>query len=302
MTNRLELNWNLDGFVDEQRYYCAEIPIDTVMPPVPKAILAGDIRTHTDASIDAGKLYYIRISSVVNEIEKFSSEISISTQSSFNPLWQNVKALILADAASYPSSNIVDKTGTASILSTNAAIQVSKPEFWTGGAFLINQNSTRLQIESSSYSFGIADFIVECEFLLSPEAVATGFYWGIINIGSVYGETGRSIDLGIVSGVLYASIRPSDSSGYAVNYDTQASVVANTKYHLAIMRKSGIIYFFLNGIVIHTQNESILLTLGCIRFCQGGGAASRYLNSVRVSTEAFYPETGFIPPTQYPIP
>ena len=37
MTNRLELNWELDGVVDEQRYYCSETPIDPLNLPVPKA-------------------------------------------------------------------------------------------------------------------------------------------------------------------------------------------------------------------------------------------------------------------------
>ncbi|MBI1453695.1 hypothetical protein IL972_17540, partial [Acinetobacter sp. FL51] len=48
LTNRLELNWKLDGFVDEQRYYCSETPIDPENLPVPKAVLAGDVRTYVD--------------------------------------------------------------------------------------------------------------------------------------------------------------------------------------------------------------------------------------------------------------
>ncbi|RLL31774.1 hypothetical protein D9K80_14640, partial [Acinetobacter cumulans] len=37
-TNRLELNWKLDGFVDEQRYYCSETAIDPLNLPPHKAI------------------------------------------------------------------------------------------------------------------------------------------------------------------------------------------------------------------------------------------------------------------------
>lgn len=44
MTNRLELNWSLDGFVDEQRYYCSETPIDSENLPAPKVILDGEAR------------------------------------------------------------------------------------------------------------------------------------------------------------------------------------------------------------------------------------------------------------------
>lgn len=77
MTNRLELNWKLDGFVDEQRYYCSETPIDPANPPTPKAILAGDVRTYTDTVVEAGKNYYVRLGSVKNAREKISSEVAI---------------------------------------------------------------------------------------------------------------------------------------------------------------------------------------------------------------------------------
>lgn len=81
MTNRLELNWKLDGFVDEQRYYCSETPIDASSLPAPKAILPGDARTYTDSSIELEKRYHVRIGSVKNNIEKLSDEIVITTSS-----------------------------------------------------------------------------------------------------------------------------------------------------------------------------------------------------------------------------
>lgn len=83
MTNRLELNWQLDGFVDEQRYYCSETPIDPLTLLVPKAVLAGDVRTYVDTDIEVNKTYYVRIGSVKNEIEKLSDE-KIITSSLFN--------------------------------------------------------------------------------------------------------------------------------------------------------------------------------------------------------------------------
>ena len=74
-TNRLELNWKTDGFVDEQRYYCSEMPIDPDNLPVPKAVLAGDVLTYTDTDITVSKTYYVRVGSVKNGIEKISSQI-----------------------------------------------------------------------------------------------------------------------------------------------------------------------------------------------------------------------------------
>lgn len=77
MTNRLELNWDADGFIDEQRYYCSETPIDVNNLPVPKAVLGGDIRSYIDTSIEVGKTYYIRVGSVENGVEKISDEVIV---------------------------------------------------------------------------------------------------------------------------------------------------------------------------------------------------------------------------------
>lgn len=79
MTSRLELNWKLDSFVDEQRYYCSETPIDVESLPSPKAILLADARTYTDTDIDAGKTYYVRIGSVKNGVEKVGDEKFVAT-------------------------------------------------------------------------------------------------------------------------------------------------------------------------------------------------------------------------------
>ena len=79
MTNRLELNWSLDGFVDEQRYYCSETPIDTQSLPAAKVILAGDVRTYIDTAVEVGKTYYVCVSSVKNGVEKIGNEVQVST-------------------------------------------------------------------------------------------------------------------------------------------------------------------------------------------------------------------------------
>lgn len=81
MTNRLELNWKLDGFVDEQRYYCSETPIDINSLPSPKVVLAGDVRMHVDTNIEVGKTYYVAIGSVKSGVEKLSDEVEIKASS-----------------------------------------------------------------------------------------------------------------------------------------------------------------------------------------------------------------------------
>ena len=96
MTNRLELNWKVGGFVDEQRYYCSETPIDPLNLPAPKAVLAGDVRTYEDLDINLDRTYYIRIGSVRNGIEKISDETSVFS-SIFNPLEIPTIKIVLDD-------------------------------------------------------------------------------------------------------------------------------------------------------------------------------------------------------------
>ena len=78
MTNRLELNWKLDGFVDEQRYYCSTSPINLNSLPIAKAVLAGDMRSYIDSDIQSNTKYYIRISSIKNGVEKPSNQVEIT--------------------------------------------------------------------------------------------------------------------------------------------------------------------------------------------------------------------------------
>lgn len=108
MTNRLELNWKLDGFVDEQRYYCSEVPIDVNNLPAPKAVLPGDALTHTDAAIEIGKTYHVCVSSVKNNTEKFSEIKSILTGKEFSPSdISSIKMLIDENSLITHDSNIV---------------------------------------------------------------------------------------------------------------------------------------------------------------------------------------------------
>ena len=103
MTNRLELNWKLDGIVDEQRYYCSETPIDPLNLPVPKAVLAGDVRFCVDTDIDVGKTYYVAVGSVKNGVEKLSDVVSVvATNDPFS-------AFVISKLAL--SSDLIDEKG-----------------------------------------------------------------------------------------------------------------------------------------------------------------------------------------------
>jgi hypothetical protein len=98
LTNRLELNWDLDGFVDEQRYYCSETPIDIENLPAPKAVLANDARVYTDSdNIGIGRKKYIAISSIKNSVEKLSTQKLTYCLPLLPKLWSEFKNNLLDD-------------------------------------------------------------------------------------------------------------------------------------------------------------------------------------------------------------
>lgn len=128
MTNRLELNWKLDGFVDEQRYYCSETQLDPENLPVPKAILASDVRTYVDTAVEIGKTYFVRVGSVRNNVEKLSSEVSVVTQNRIYRVQLNVD-----------SSNLLNSYGTL-------------PLTWSqSGVTLIHANNEIQHTSAASY-------------------------------------------------------------------------------------------------------------------------------------------------------
>lgn len=139
MTNRLELNWKLDGLVEEQRYYCSEYPIDPENLPAPKDILLGDVRTYTDTSIEAQKTYYVRIGSVKNGVEKLSAE-AISV---FDQYLDRIVSLL------HFNNGLNDETGR---VWTNSGIETTNDSKFGGSA------ARRWNIGSSMFTANTVDF------------------------------------------------------------------------------------------------------------------------------------------------
>ena len=146
MTNRLELNWKLDGFVDEQRYYCSETPIDINNLPYPKVVLAGDVRSYVDADILSDKTYHVILGSVKNNSEKLSSSIIVNTQ-----FYSDYTAF-------FELKDFSDKKGGVSLAPAGDAVIL-------GGAAYFNGIGSWLQRpDTIETTFEMGDLTVECEF------------------------------------------------------------------------------------------------------------------------------------------
>ena len=150
MTNRLELNWKVDGFVDEQRYYCSETAIDPLNLPLPKAVLAGDVRTYVDTDVEFGKTYFVRVGSVKNGVEKISDEKLILVGAEWTPL--NLSPSLYFDASNVlQTSNVVSQMTD---LSANAfhATQSSNSNrpILNNGSLLFNGSNSYMSLSDGA--------------------------------------------------------------------------------------------------------------------------------------------------------
>ncbi|NWK74116.1 hypothetical protein HYG93_07410 [Acinetobacter sp. SwsAc6] len=151
--NALEIEWDFES-VTELHYYCSESPIDPLNLPVPKAVLAGDVRTYVDTDIEVGKTYFVRVGSVKNGVEKISDEITVVAGG--DPYFDNVVALLRFDGS------IVNLKGTP-WTSPESAYETGK----FGQGFRTNANhwrTARATVSDTSQDFGAEDFTIDLWF------------------------------------------------------------------------------------------------------------------------------------------
>lgn len=231
MTNRLELNWKLDGFVDEQRYYCSETQIDVNNLPVPKEIFAGDVKTYIDTDVEVGKKYYIRIGAVKNSVEKISYQIVLQAG---DLSWSNVISLL------YFNENFVDETGR---IWTNNGITFSSETPILGlksGIFAIDSLSELKSSESSN--LGSGDFTIEMFSKGNGSLFSKRIPTGTSNAGMTFF---------INSANKIAAWNGSQEVSSSSNIDV------NTFTHKAFVKHGNRLKMFNNGIMMYDEIYSI---------------------------------------------
>ncbi|MDH1706238.1 LamG-like jellyroll fold domain-containing protein [Acinetobacter johnsonii] len=296
--NRLELNWSLDGFVDEQRYYCSETPIDPLNLPMPKAVFAGDVRTYTDTNIVAGLAYYACVGSVKNGVEKISDEVRVVC----DDIYQKTSCLLIAD-----SPIIADLSKHNRALTVRGNVQyvdasINTPLFSSGSYYFDGSGDA---IDINIDALGVSDFTIELMArFLTPNS---GKSW------HRYFDYGRAPNIHEFS----ISNNSSDNPQYPIMYGLSASnawsllISKNKSFsfasyaHICLMRKSGVLYIFVNGVLSNSTNAVIskVYTGTIIRIGADLGSATAtaseskmYLDSFRVVTDALYNTAGFTPP------
>lgn len=273
-TNRLELNWKLDGFVDEQRYYCSETPIDTENLPAPKAVLANGVRSYVDAAVDVGKTYYIRVGAVKNGIEKISSEIFAGGDIYFD----NVTLLIDADGGYL---NLINNTAIANNSNTVVTKEVANvlPKFSSDSFLYVNRRAITANFVSSLGS------IFTIEVVGFPNFSNTLNWANWLSVGDTYCVRNNNL-----------SQLTFGRTGKTPTFDSGAkAVTARESIHVCIMSDGVNICTFINGVLVRTYAYSAM-TASSLIF---NGDFSSYIEAVRVTNSITrYSMSGFTPPVE----
>lgn len=246
MTNRIELKWDLDYAVDEQRYYCSETPIDPLNLPSPKAVLAGDVRTYVDTEIEIGKTYYVRVGSVRNGVEKLSDQITVTTENYVvdmrvvNGAWVNTGVVPIT--MSWVGSPTYD--GDVMVLNDTQYLSVPSNEVFNLGTgnfeFSFEINSSLLSIY---------------RILVSGISYSSGY----VNIGTNYNN-----------------IYFQDTSGsFGSNLVASNAMVVDTWYTVKLKRTSStLIEFIINDVVVASKS----IPSGTIINFNPNNAGTRFFN------------------------
>lgn len=211
MTNRLELNWKLDGFVDEQRYYCSEVPINPENVPVPRAILAGDVRTYIDTAIEVGKTYYVAVGAVKGGVEKVSQELEIFAGSDEH--WDKVVALL------HFNGGLVDKVEKGVYTKTNGVDFVNDAVFGEPAIKIANTQDSVTTTNNSVWQFSDQDFCIEFPLL----ALDISDYQSILSKWQSTPRSSAEFLLSLYQGSLYLEVRGNDGSTYVLVFKVDAT-------------------------------------------------------------------------------
>jgi len=287
------------------KIYKSLTTIDIVDPPEPIAVDVIE-NTFTDSDVALGDRWHYRVSATKNGIEKFSNDI-LAVAGEVDEYWSNVDFLLFADASSFPSSNFVDvsanpktisKYGSPSIVGPSAIA----PKFDDGSIFLTSTTPSSLNTNLSE-ALALQDFTIECHVYLTANPSQQNYIFfvgadGTDNTCAVSLTSGRQIWL---------------EAKYSWTYNILiegATLSLNTWHHVCLMRKNGVFYLFVNGVLSGSSNlytsNSIPGTIFTLGNRSGAttttGQFKGYLSSVRVTKGvARYATAGFTSPTaKYP--
>lgn len=294
----VKLEWLQATYVESFNIYRSDSPMSIASMPAP---LATGITNnyYFDTSITIDETYFYRVGAVRGDQEMISSEVEVLAGAPVinDPYWSDVELLIFADATTFPSTTFVDSSSKARTVDkdgtpTIVAPSVTAPKFDAGSIYLEGVTYPKDNVGvSTSLGIGTSDFTLEC-FVKIPTSPNYPFYARLFDLNSI---------LVVTNGDTYTQMCL--LIGGSLQTEFNVGVANGEWYHACLMRKSSILYFFINGVLKWSGANNY--SLESSTFVGGGGVSNRsfnaYINSIRVTKVARYSETGFtVPDSKFP--
>lgn len=278
MTDRIEYTFDMDGFVDEIRYYRSLTEIDTDNPPLPTALIDSSDRGYVDDSITPGEVYHVVFSSIKNGIEKFSDELVVNTMT--DPHIGNVVLLVNADNGFINVINDSAINANENTIVSAVAADIL-PKFDSENFFHINRKQLTANLISSLGSV----FTVEIVGFPNFSNSLNWANWFIV--GDSYCVKNNNL-----------SQLTFGRTGKTPTYDSGAKAVTVRKsIHACIMSNGTNIAMFIDGVLVRTYAYSASAIANVLFH----GDFSSYVEAIRVTKEvARYDMNGFMPPSKFP--
>jgi hypothetical protein len=218
-----------------------------------------------------------------------------------DPLFGSVALLLPFDGT---GNTFVDSSATPKTITAvgNATQSATQSKF--GGKSLFTDGSgDSITATDSSFAFGTGDFTVE--MWVRPTAGSSSNFARIAQCGNFPSSGGWQLVRGTAGGggssnpiQLMFDITDGSSSAFRI----EGGTVANDDWsHVALVRDSGVVRMYVNG--IQTASGSSSLNLSQTTMCfggttTGGDSLFAYFDDVRVTSVCRYPSgTTFTPPT-----
>lgn len=289
MTNRLELNWKLDGFVDEQRYYCSTTSFTAETKPAPKAVLASDVRTYIDTDVEVNKTYYTAIGSVKNSVEKLSDISSVFTNVD---IYANQVVSLLRF-----NNNILDETAKIWTVNGTPVFEANQAKY----------NAWNITSAHDSNLVFDGDFTIEA--LVTYEDF-TRLYNTLIASGNASWSSPVSFVMtyGDTAGSEYVSLRRKMALSVYTNVPliaTTSVFEANVKTHVAFQRSGSTLRVYKAGILeasvtfagtIHFSIPTHGTSVGLTRWDTSTGYGRSLVDAMRITKGIARYNANFTPP------
>ncbi|MDQ8974615.1 LamG-like jellyroll fold domain-containing protein [Acinetobacter johnsonii] len=289
----VKLEWLQATYVESFNIYRSDSPMNPASMPAPLATGITD-NYYFDTGIIVDETYFYRVGAFRGNQELISSEVEVLAGAPVvnDPFWANVELLIFADATSFPSTALVDSSSRARTVYTEGSPQIIATEhLYDAGAIYTTGSAVQEFGYYSDLGIGTGDFTQECFLKVAPDA-GTPSWATIFNL--------NSISLQAHDDATFKKFRLYIGGGNITNLTDLATSVKGEWHHFCMMRKSGVLYAFINGVRLASVSNTYSLT--SFTLFGGGATASRtvkgYYNGCRVTRAARYSEAGFTVPTE----